>query len=141
MDVFDTILMNQKPENSLIGRVEYNFKAWKNALQWSTFYEVGSGLEQKREFLYIEVNSGQGIYTWIDYNEDGIKDLNEFEVAQFIDQADYIRVFVPSNTYVNTYSNEFNQSIYWRPERIWTKKKGFLKFMSRFSDQARFRIE
>ena len=140
LDVFDTILMNQKPENSLIGRVEYNFKAWKNALQWSTFYEVGSGLEQKREFLYIEVNSGQGIYTWIDYNEDGIKDLNEFEVAQFIDQADYIRVFVPGNTYVNTYSNEFNQSIYWRPERIWSKKKGFLKFMSRFSDQARFRV-
>lgn len=140
MDVLDTVLMNQKPENSLIGRIEYNFKAWKNALQWSTFYEVGSGLEQKREFLYIQVNSGQGIYTWIDYNEDGIKDLNEFEIAQFVDQADYIRVFVPSNTYVNTYSNEFNQSFYWRPERIWAKKKGFLGFMSRFSDQARFRV-
>ena len=92
MDVLDTVLMNQKPENSLIGRIEYNFKAWKNALQWSTFYEVGSGLEQKREFLYIQVNSGQGIYTWIDYNEDGIKDFNEFEIAQFVDQADYIRV-------------------------------------------------
>ena len=140
LDVLDTVLMNQKPENSLIGRIEYNFKAWKNALQWSTFYEVGSGLEQKREFLYIQVNSGQGIYTWIDYNEDGIKDLNEFEIAQFVDQADYIRVFVPSNTYVNTYSNEFNQSFYWRPERIWAKKKGFLGFMSRFSDQARFRV-
>ena len=140
LDVLDTVLMNQNPENSLIGRIEYHFKAWKNALQWSTFYEVGSGLEQKREFLYIQVNSGQGIYTWIDYNEDGIKDLNEFETAQFADQADYIRVFVPSNTYVNTYSNEFNQSFYWRPERIWAKKKGFLGFMSRFSDQARFRV-
>jgi hypothetical protein len=140
LDVLDTVLMNQNPENSLIGRIEYNFKAWKNALQWSTFYEVGSGLEQKKEFLYIQVNSGQGIYTWIDYNEDGIKDLNEFEIAQYADQADYIRVFVPSNTYVNTYSNEFNQSFYWRPERIWAKKKGFLGFMSRFSDQARFRV-
>lgn len=140
LDVLDTVLMNQNPENSLIGRVEYNFRAWKNALQWSTFYEIGSGLEQKREFLYIEVNSGQGIYTWIDYDEDGIKDLNEFEIAQYVDQANYIRVFVPSSSYVNTYSNEFNQSFYWRPERIWAKKKGFLGFMARFSNQARFRV-
>ena len=86
------------------------------------------------------VNDGQGIYTWIDYNEDGIKDLNEFEIAQFVDQASYIRVFTPSNEYVKTYSNEYNQSIYWRPERIWSNKKGFLKFLSRFSDQARGRI-
>ena len=140
LDVLDTVLMNQNPENSLIGRLEYNFKAYKNAIQWSTFYEIGSGLEQKREFLYIQVNDGQGVYTWIDYNGDGVKDLNEFEVAQFIDQANYIRVFVPSNTYVNTYFNEFNQTIYLRPERLWSRKKGILKFISRFSDQARFRI-
>ena len=138
--IFDTLLMTQTPENSIIGRLEYSFKLWKNALQWSTFYEVGSGLEQKREFLYIQVNSGQGIYTWIDYDNDGIKDLNEFEVAQYADQADYVRVFVPSSAYVNTYSNEFNQSFYWRPERIWAKKKGILGFMARFSDQARFRV-
>ena len=48
----------------------------------------------------------------IDYNQDGIQDLNEFEVAQFIDQASYIRVFTPSAEYVNTYSNEFNQGIF-----------------------------
>ena len=33
-----------------------------------------------------------------------------------------------------------NQSIYWRPERIWASKKGVLKFVARFSDQARVRI-
>ena len=79
---------------------------------------------QKREFLYIQVNDGQGVYTWIDYNEDGVKDLNEFEISQFIDQANYIRVFVPSNTYVTTYFNEFNQTVYLRPERVWSRKKG-----------------
>ena len=140
LKIKDSLLMPQAPENTLLGRIEHEINLFKGALSLNTFYEIGSGLELKREFLYIEVNAGQGIYTWIDYNNDGIKDLNEFEVAQFVDQAQYIRVFTPSNEYVKTFSNEYNQSIYWRPERIWASKKGFLKFLSRFSDQARGRI-
>jgi hypothetical protein len=140
LQVLDTVLLIQTPENSLLGRLDYEAKLFKGGLTWNTFYEIGSGLELKREFLYIQVNDGQGIYTWIDYNNDGIKDLNEFEVAQFIDQASYIRVFTPSNEYVKTYSNEFNQSVYWRPERIWGNRKGALGIISRFSNQARIRI-
>ena len=140
LKILDNTLIQQAPENSLLGRLDYELRAFKGALTFSNFYEIGSGLEQKREFQYIQVNDGQGIYTWIDYNSDGIKDLNEFEIAQFVDQASYIRVFTPSNDYVKTYSNELNQSIYWRPERIWARKKGVLKFLSRFSDQARVRI-
>ena len=141
LKILDSILAGQTPENTLLGRIEHELRAFKGAITLNTFYEVGSGLELKREFLYIQVNDGQGIYTWIDYNGDGIKDLNEFEIAQFVDQASYIRVFTPSSEYVKTYSNEYNQSIYWRPERIWASKKGFLKFLSRFSDQARGRIQ
>jgi hypothetical protein len=124
----------------MVGRIDYEARWWRNALTWNTFYEVGSGLEQKREFQYLKVNDGQGIYAWVDYNADGIKDLNEFEIAQFIDQASYVRIFIPSNTYIKTYSNEFNQSIFWRPERIWANKSTFYKFLSRFSNQARVRI-
>ncbi|NRA12278.1 MAG: hypothetical protein HRT57_10020, partial [Crocinitomicaceae bacterium] len=142
LTVQNSTLITTAPENTLLGRVEYQMKIWKGGLTWNTFYEAGSGLELKREFLYIQVNDGQGVYTWIDYNGDGIKDLNEFEIAQFIDQANYIRVFTPSNEYVKIYSNEFNQSIYFRPQRIWgKKKKGLLKFISRFSDQARVRVK
>ncbi len=140
LTVKDSNLINVVPENTMVGRIDYQLRALKGAITSNTFYEIGSGLELKREFLYLEVNSGQGIYTWVDYNGDGVKDLNEFEIAQFVDQADYIRVFTPSNEYVKTYSNEFNQSLYLRPSRIWASKKGFLKFMSRFSDQARFRM-
>ncbi|MDB3906405.1 hypothetical protein OAK35_02465 [Crocinitomicaceae bacterium] len=141
LEVQDPSLINATPENTLLGRIEYRLSAWKNAVSLNTFYESGSGLELKREFLYIQVNDGQGVYTWIDYNGDGVKDLNEFEVAQFVDQASYIRVFTPSNEYVKTFSNEFNQSIQLRPQRIWAKKKGFLKLLTRFSNQARFRIQ
>ncbi|MBL1280188.1 MAG: hypothetical protein COA33_007950 [Fluviicola sp.] len=139
--IIDSVLANQTPESTLLGRIEHDIRLFKNALSFNTFYEVGSGLELRKEFLYIQVNAGQGIYTWIDYNNDGVKDLNEFEIAQFTDQASYIRVFTPSNEYVKTYSNEYNQSIYWRPERIWSSKKGILKLLSRFSDQARARIK
>lgn len=140
LKVLNSTLLNQTPENTLLGRIDYELRLLKGALTWNSFYEVGSGLELKREFLYIQVNAGQGVYTWIDYNADGIKDLNEFEIAQYVDQASYIRVFTPSNEYMKTYSNEFNQSIYWRPERIWASKKGVKKLLSRFSDQARVRI-
>lgn len=140
LKITDPELIGQTPENTLLGRIDFDQKLWQGSLNWNTFYEIGSGLELKREFLYVQVNDGQGIYTWIDYNGDGVKDLNEFEVAQFVDQASYIRVFTPSNEYVKTFSNEFNQGIFFKPEKLWAKKGKFLKFMSRFSDQARVRI-
>ncbi len=132
--------INQTPENTLLGRVDYDVNLCKGMVSWNTFYEIGSGLELKREFLYVKVNDGQGVYTWIDYNQDGIKDLNEFEVAQFVDQASYIRVFTPSNQYVNSYSNELNQGIFIKPEKLWSNKKGIRKSLALFSDQMRMRI-
>lgn len=140
LSISNTKLINQTPENTLLGRIDFDQKLWKGTLTWNTFYEIGSGLELKKEFLYVKVNDGQGVYTWIDYNGDGIKDLNEFEIAQYIDQASYIRVFTPSSEYVKTFSNEFNQGIFFKPEKLWSSKKGALKFLSRFSNQARIRI-
>ncbi len=140
LKIINDDLITQAPENTLLGRIDYEIRLFKNAVSWNTFYEIGSGLEQRKEFIYLKVNSGQGIYTWNDYNGDNIKDLNEFEIAQYVDQASYIRVFTPSNQYIKTYSNEFNQSLNLRPERIWASKKGVLKLVSRFSNQTRVRI-
>ncbi len=141
LEIKDSSLINQQAENSLTSRLDYELRLFKGTFTWNNFYEIGSGLELKKEFLYIKVNDGQGIYTWIDYNGDNIQDLNEFEVAQYIDQASYIRVFTPSNNYVKTYSNEFNQSIFIRPERIWaSSKKKALKLLSNFSNQFRVRL-
>jgi hypothetical protein len=139
--ILDTNLFNSKPENTILGRLEHVMRLWKGAFIATTFYEIGSGLELKREFLFLEVNSGQGTHTWIDYNNDGIKDLNEFEIAAFVDQGNYIRVFVPTSTFVRTYSNQFNSSIFIKPERILRpKNKGFKKLISRFSDQVVYKI-
>ncbi len=140
--IVDSTLINQQPENTTNGRIDHEWRFAKNAVQLTTFYEVGAGLELKKAFIYIKVNDGQGVYTWVDYNGDNIKDLNEFEIAAYADQASYIRVFTPSNEYSKTYSNEFNQSLTIRPERLWASSNNRLKKqLARFSTQSRLRIQ
>lgn len=141
LKINDSVLAQQTPENTLLGRIDYQLKLFKNAFTWNTFYEIGSGLEQRQEFQYLKVADGQGIYTWNDYNSDGIKNLNEFEIAQYQDQASYIRVYTQSNQFSKAYSNEFNQTISLQPANVWRNdNKKIKKFIARFSNQTRLRI-
>lgn len=139
--VIDTALVNQPPEDNLLGRLEHFVRFLKGAVTFNTFYELGSGLDKKQEFYYLKVPDGEGIYTWIDYNGDGIEQLNEFEVAPFKDQANYIRAFVQSNEFVRGYYNKFTESVNFQPAAVWKGKKGIRKFLARFSNQFVFRTE
>lgn len=140
LNVLDSSLFSGVPENTILNRLEHLLRLWKGAVMATTFYEIGSGLEVKKEFIYIEVNPGQGAYTWNDYNNDGVKDLGEFEVAVYSDQGNYIRTFLPTNNYVRTYSNQFTSSVLLQPNRVWSNKDGLKKFISRFSNQTVYKI-
>jgi hypothetical protein len=137
----DTTLTQQKNENTLLSRIESNLRFAKGFIVSSTFYETGSGVEAKKEYSYIEVAKGQGVYTWNDYNHNNIKELDEFEVSSFPDQATYIRVYTPTNSYMKTYTNSFSQMFNIRPENLWSGKKKLQKWISRFSDQVSYRID
>jgi hypothetical protein len=140
LNILDENLIDQQPEESILGRIEQNLFLWKGLLSSRIFYELNSGLELKRDFIYIQVNNGQGVYTWIDYNNDGIKDIGEFEIAQFADQAEYIRVNIATTEFVRTYGNQFSQTLFIKPERLWQNKKGIKKIVAMFSNQTNYSI-
>ena len=136
LQISDSSLTNILPENSLASRLNYNLKLLKGGINTNSFLEIGSGLELQKEFIYIEVPAGQGVYTWNDYNDNGIKELNEFEIAAFSDQATYIRVFTPNNNYVKIYSFQYNQNLNIDFRKIIKGKTLVEKFMNKFYNQT-----
>lgn len=133
--------INKQNENNLTARFEYFFRLFKGSISSSTFFETGSGLEYKKEYSYIELAPGQGVYAWTDYNNNGIKEIDEFEVAKFRDQASYIRIYKPGQETVKVFNNQFNQLINIRPAIIWRKEIGFKKFISKFSNNFAYKID
>jgi len=126
LEIKKVVTSSLTPDNTLLSRVEYYPRLWKNFLNLSLFYETGFGLENKKEYYYVEVTPPQGQYTWIDYNNDGIKQLNEFEIAQYPDQAKYIRVYVPTNNYVKVLQNQLSIAINIRPAALLSQKNNWL---------------
>jgi len=131
-----------KPDNTLLSRIEYSPRLINGFISSSIFYETGYGLENKKEYYYLLVAAGQGTYAWKDYNDNGIKELNEFEIAQFADQALYIRVYTPTNQYVKALHDQFSFSLNLRPSVFLKDSAGkALKFISRFATQTVYRVD
>jgi len=127
----------QKTEASLNSRIVYNDRFFKQLIQSTSIYETNSGTIPQQEFTYLEVPIGQGVYVWNDYNSNGIQELQEFEVAPFIDQAKFIRVYLPNQVYIKTHQNKFSQSLTINPNQ-WQNETGFKKVMSYFYNQTSF---
>jgi hypothetical protein len=134
-------LQGNLPDNTLGGRLDYYSRWLKGAVVSSLFIETASAMERKREYIYLEVPAGQGVYTWADYNGNGIMELDEFELAQFPDQANFIRVFVPTDDFTKVFANRYSHTLNIDPRIIWQDETGFKGFLSRFSNQTNFRFD
>jgi len=138
--VLDFTDASKKREPSLNSRMIYNDRFFNQLIQSTTVFETNSGSIPQQEFTYLEVPTGQGVYTWNDYNGNGIQELQEFEVAPFIDQGKFIRVYLPNRIYIKTHQNKFSQSVTLNPNQ-WKNESGFKNKLSYFYNQTSYIID
>ncbi|MGH1519487.1 hypothetical protein [Chryseobacterium sp. JK1] len=111
----------------VVGNILYNQQLFRNGMRLQAFYELGNGQEAQREFQYLKVTDGQGVYKWTDYNGDGIQQLDEFEIAEYSDLAQYIRVYTNSVRYIPSNKNKLQLALFVNPAIIFNSENAFLK--------------
>jgi hypothetical protein len=137
LEIDNEALTTNKPDKTALLHVDGNLNKWKNTLVLSFMYELLSGQEQKYTYTYVQVPPGQGVYTWIDYNHDGIKQLNEFEVAQYPDQATYIRVANLTNAFISNHTARAAAALALTPANLWARSEGVIKkWLSKWQAQT-----
>jgi len=132
---------DSQDEQSLNSRLSYNQKLFKNIILLNTSFETNSGTLPQQDFTYVEVEPGQGNFTWIDYNNNGIQELDEFELAQFQDQGSFIRVLLPNQVFIQTHQNRFSQTVTLNPQQWSTSKNKTQKLFSHFYNQTSYLID
>ena len=141
----DTLRTSLDPKETYLGRVEYNLNIRKGFIRLNTIYELGAGQQQKIAYNYIEVDKGQGTHIWIDRNEDGQQQQNEFEVSVYQDLANFLRVTVLTNEFIRSNNVSFSQSLDIEPSvffrRTKTKEKQAWAWLGRLSSRSLFKIE
>jgi len=132
--------ITQKEERTFLGKFEYSKRFWKGLWFFSSGYELGSGLEPAHEYYFVEVPAGQGLFAWVDYNGNEIKELDEFEIARFSDEAKYIRINIMGTKTVRVKTNAFTVRSNINPNAIIKQTKGFRGFVRKFSNQSSYMV-
>lgn len=122
--------------DQLTARLNLKTKLFKKRWKIQTGYELSQGQDAEQNIQFIEVPVGQGTHIWNDYNNNGVKELNEFEIAVYANEADYMMLVSPGRTYVKTFNNDFNVSNRIALGKFLSKKDGIKRM--RIRTQHRF---
>ena len=127
-------------EQFLNSRLLYTQSLLKGGIQINSVLESNNGVIPQQEFTYVKVEPGEGIYVWNDYNNNGIQELEEFDVAQYPDEAEYVRILLPNQVFIKIRENIFSQILTLNPKQ-WESKEGFRKFLSHFYNQSSYILD
>lgn len=145
LEVKDTAFYANGLQNSRLLNTNFQSSfATKNQLLYSNIvYDVNSEQLARQEVRFIEVNPGLGQYVWLDslFNNDGIQDVEEFQLANNPLIANFIRVVVPTRELFPTTRLSLSGNVRWDFRKVITKTDQWLKETLRnIRSQTTFRL-
>ncbi|MDR0229049.1 MAG: hypothetical protein LBI72_08310 [Flavobacteriaceae bacterium] len=132
---------NLPKESALNTRIAYNDQFLKGFILSNTLYETSAGNIAQQEFTYLEVEPGRGQYMWVDYNGNGIQELEEFELAPYPDLGKYVRMYLPNQVFLPTHQNKITQNLVVNPSALWGNNTDWKRLLSLFYNQASYSID
>ncbi|GLR16726.1 hypothetical protein GCM10007940_13410 [Portibacter lacus] len=139
----DETLTEETNNTVLLGNLNHILRFWKGAFNSSINYKVSSGQEPKIEFDFREVLPGEGEYIWID-DGDGVQQRNEFQIAPYKDEANFVRINLFNNEFIRTNNSGLTQSLRIEPKiffRAQKEKTRVKNFISRWSIISNYRLD
>lgn len=128
-------------ETTVMGKLNYRSSLFDNNLSNEFTYALGNGRELRREFVYLPVPTGEGTHTWRDDDEDGVQQLNEFYLAINPEEKNFIKVFVPTDEYLQAYTTLFNYRLSAKFPSKWKSMTGIKKRLAKFSNNTNLNVE
>lgn len=123
-----------KHEETIMGRIDWTGRFLDDHIRSELTYATNNGRELKREFIFLQVNTGEGTHTWRDLNGDGSQDLGEFFQAVNFDERNYVKIFVPTDEFIQAFSNLFNYRFSGHMPSNWKSEGGFKALLSKISN-------
>lgn len=130
----------QANEETVLGRIDWNSNLLERHIRSELTITTGTGRELKRQFVYIPVPVGEGTHFWMDVNEDGVQDLNEFFEALYTTDKKFIKSFLPTDEYIRAYMNTFSYRLDVSAPRNWRDKNKIKSFLSKFSNTTAWTV-
>jgi len=132
---------NLPSELTVMGKLDYQGSLGKNTIRNDLSYAIGNGRELQREFVFLPTPNGDGTHTWRDDNGDGIQQLNEFYLAINPEEKQYIKVFVPTDTFLQAYTSIFNYRLQAKFPETWKQEGGLKSFLFKFSNTTSLSVD
>ncbi|KYG76064.1 hypothetical protein [Roseivirga spongicola] len=121
-------------DETIMGRIDWSGSFFDGIIRSDLNYNLANSRELRREFIFIQVPTGEGTHTWRDDNGDGVQDLNEFYLAVNPDEKNYAKIFVPTDTFEEAFNTIITYRFNLNFPLQWSSEKGIRKMLSHFSN-------
>ncbi len=133
------ITTSEAGEN-IMGKLDWVSSYFDKNIKQQITLSSANTRELRRDFIYIAVPVGEGTHTWRDENQDGIQDLDEFYEAINFDEKNFIRLFSPTDEYLQAFQTTYLHTLDARFPTQW-RESGFVRSrLSKFSFNANIRM-
>ncbi len=122
-----------KFEEWLNARLNTNGQFLNRLINHRLTYQVGNVRVLERQFVFVEVGGNQGTHAWRDENRDDIRDLNEFYEVINPDEAQFAKIFLPTDAYITAFETRYQQNVSFRLPFEWRSRGQVLRVLSRWS--------